>query len=166
MNKGRLEAFSDGVIAIIITIVVLAIEPPEKYDLHALISIQPLILMHGVTFFIIGVYWLNHHHLFEKINRVNGRIIWANFIYLFFVSLCPVTTGWVGKSHFAPIPMRWYAVIYLLITLSFIFPGSPPMVNKERQDHSRRFPHHNFFPPDLLPESPAQRSQAPGSPFP
>ena len=108
MDKGRLESFSDGVIAIIITIMAIVIEPPDDYDLPALINMLPQILMYAVSF------------LMNTISRVNGKILWANLLYLFFLSFCPVATGWVGKSRFAPIPLRCYAVMHLLIALGYL----------------------------------------------
>ena len=120
MDKGRLESFSDGVIAIIITIMAIVIEPPDDYDLPTLINMLPQILMYAVSFFMIGVNWINHHLLMNTISRVNGKILWANLLYLFFLSFCPVATGWVGKSRFAPIPLRCYAVMHLLIALGYL----------------------------------------------
>ena len=102
MDKGRLESFSDGVIAIIITIMAIVIEPPDDYDLPTLINMLPQILMYAVSFFMIGVNWINHHLLMNTISRVNGKILWANLLYLFFLSFCPVATGLTnGKFTFS-----------------------------------------------------------------
>lgn len=120
MGKGRLEAFSDGVIAIIITITVLMIEPPKGEDLKALAEIISLVLVYTVSFIMIGTNWANHHHLLQVTERVNGKIIWANSFYLFTLSFYPVSTGWVGQTNFAEIPTAMYAAVNLVESLAFI----------------------------------------------
>ena len=120
MSKGRLEAFSDGVMAIIITITVLLIEPPKGADLKALAEIISLVLVYTVSFIMIGTNWANHHHLLQVTERINGKIIWANSFYLFTLSFYPVSTGWVGQTNFAEIPTAMYAAVNLVESLAFI----------------------------------------------
>ena len=119
MDKGRLEAFSDGVIAIIITITILLIDLPDGNDWPDLLAILPLVLCYFISFVIIGTNWVNHHHLLQAADQVNGKILWANLLYLFFLSFIPVSTGWVGRSSFAPIPVRVYVFVNLLAAISY-----------------------------------------------
>ena len=119
MTKGRLEAFSDGVIAIIITITILLIDLPNGNDWPDLLGILPLVACYLISFILIGVNWVNHHHLFQVVEGVNGKILWANLLYLFVLSFIPVSTGWVGKSEFAMIPVRTYIVVNLAGALSY-----------------------------------------------
>ena len=120
MTKGRLEAFSDGVIAIIITITILEIALPEGDDLHALIAILPLAACYLISFIVVGTNWANHHHLLQVAGSVDGKILWANLLYLFVLSFQPVATGWVGKFHFAMVPVRVYCLLNLAASLSYI----------------------------------------------
>ena len=120
MTKGRLEAFSDGVIAIIITITILEIGLPEGNDIHALITILPLVICYLISFIMVGTNWANHHHLLQVAGSVDGKILWANLLYLFFLSFQPVATGWVGKSRFAMLPVRVYCLLNLAISLSYV----------------------------------------------
>ena len=120
MTKGRLEAFSDGVIAIIITITILEIGLPEGDDIHALITILPLVICYLISFIMVGTNWANHHHLLQVAGSVDGKILWANLLYLFFLSFQPVATGWVGKSRFAMLPVRVYCLLNLAISLSYV----------------------------------------------
>ena len=120
MTKGRLEAFSDGVIAIIITITILEIGLPEGDDLHALIAILPLAACYLISFIVVGTNWANHHHLLQVAGSVDGKILWANLLYLFVLSFQPVATGWVGKFHFAMVPVRVYCLLNLAASLSYI----------------------------------------------
>ena len=120
MTKGRLEAFSDGVIAIIITITILEIGLPEGNDIHALITILPLVICYLISFIMVGKNWANHHHLLQVAGSVDGKILWANLLYLFFLSFQPVATGWVGKSRFAMLPVRVYCLLNLAISLSYV----------------------------------------------
>src|SRR6202041_360714 len=101
MNSTRMEAFSDGVIAIIITIMVLELKVPHGADLAALRPLLPVFLSYVLSFVYVGIYWNNHHHLFQAAERVNGTILWANLHLLFWLSLIPFVTGWVGENHFA-----------------------------------------------------------------
>ncbi len=120
MNKSRLETFSDGVIAIIITIIVLMIDIPEGDDWAALGKALPLFFCYAVSFLLIGMRWANHHHLLQITQAVNGKIIWANLLYLFSLSLYPVSTGWVARTLFAPAPTTVFAALNLFETLSFV----------------------------------------------
>ena len=119
MSKGRLEAFSDGVIAIIITITILLIDLPNGNDWPDLLGIMPLVVCYFISFVVVGVNWVNHHHLFQVCGQVDGKILWANLLYLFLLSFLPVTTGWVGKSQFAMIPVRVYVIMNLAGALSY-----------------------------------------------
>src|SRR2546423_15436853 len=100
MNKGRLEAFSDGVLAVIITIMVLEMKPPPGASLASLRPVVPVFLSYIVSFVFIGIYWNNHHHLLHATQRVNGATLWANLHLLFWLSLVPFTTAWIGENHF------------------------------------------------------------------
>ena len=120
MSKGRLEVFSDGVLAIIITIVILMFDIPEGNDLNALKEMAPLFIVYLVSFVMIGMNWANHHHMLQVTEKVNGKIIWANHLYLFTMSFYPVATGWAGKSNFAALPTIMYVVINLVESLSYI----------------------------------------------
>lgn len=120
MDKSRLEAFSDGVIAIIITIVVLLIDLPDGNDWQAAGKLLPLFFCYAVSFILIGMRWANHHHLLQITQEVNGKIMWANLLYLFTLSLFPVVTGWVGKTSFAPVPTTAFAILNLVESLAFI----------------------------------------------
>ena len=120
MTKGRLEAFSDGVIAIIITITILEINLPDGNDMQALAAIFPLVISYLISFSMVGTNWANHHHLLQVAGSVDGKILWANLLYLFLLSFQPLSTGWVGKSVFAMLPVRVYVLLHLLSALSYI----------------------------------------------
>ena len=113
MGKGRLEAFSDGVIAIIITIMVLEMKVPRGADFGALAALWPVFLSYILSYVTIGIYWNNHHHLFHAAKQVNGRILWANLHLLFWLSLSPFITGWMGENQFAPLPVALYGTVML-----------------------------------------------------
>ena len=113
MTKGRLEAFSDGVLAIIITIMVLQLKVPRGNELTALQPIVPVFFSYLLSFFYVGIYWNNHHHLLQATQAVNGRILWANLHLLFWLSLIPFATAWNGNSNFAPWPLAVYGVVLL-----------------------------------------------------
>lgn len=119
MTKNRLEAFSDGVLAIIITIMVLEIKVPHSSDLQEFKKLFPVFLSYLLSFTYIAIYWNNHHHLMHTVKKVNGKILWANMILLFWLSLVPFATGWMGENHFALIPVMFYGVILLLSALSY-----------------------------------------------
>jgi uncharacterized membrane protein len=127
MSKGRLEAFSDGVLAIIITIMVLELKTPHEATPDALAHLVPELLSYLLSFVHVGIYWNNHHHLFQAARRVNGRILWANLHLLFWLSLIPFVTGWMGHTHFSAWPVAAYGVVllfsgaaYHLLTLALI----------------------------------------------
>ena len=119
MGKGRLEAFSDGVIAVIITIMVLELKVPHGTDLDALLPILPVFLSYVLSFIYVGIYWNNHHHMLQVVQHVNGRVLWANLHLLFWLSLVPFVTGWVNENHFAPVPVALYGVVLLMAGVSY-----------------------------------------------
>ena len=113
MHKGRLEAFSDGVLAIIITIMVLELKVPKGHDLASLPPLVPLGLSYVLSFVFVGIYWNNHHHLFQASSKVGAGVLWANLHLLFWLSLVPFVTGWMGESHFSTWPVALYGVVLL-----------------------------------------------------
>ncbi len=119
MSKGRLEAFSDGVLAIIITIMVLELKVPHGEDLAALRPMIPVFLSYILSFTFVGIYWNNHHHTLQAIHQVNGRILWANLHLLFWLSLVPFATGWMGENHFTQWPIVLYGVVLLMSALAY-----------------------------------------------
>jgi uncharacterized membrane protein len=119
MHKGRLEAFSDGVIAIIITIMVLELKVPHGASFADLHGLVPVILSYVLSFVYVGIYWNNHHNLFQATKRVNGRILWANLHLLFWMSLIPFVTGWMGENHFASVPTALYGVVLFMSALAW-----------------------------------------------
>ncbi|HEY2736828.1 MAG TPA: TMEM175 family protein [Thermoanaerobaculia bacterium] len=119
MGKGRLEAFSDGVIAIIITIMVLELKVPHGTDLAALRPMAPIFLTYVLSFIYVGIYWNNHHHMLHVSHKVNGRILWSNLHLLFWLSIVPFGTSWVGESHFAPLPVALYGVVLLMCGFAY-----------------------------------------------
>ena len=114
MGKGRLEAFSDGVIAILITIMVLELKVPQGTDWDSLRPLTPVFLTYILSFVYLGIYWNNHHHMLQTVQRIDGRILWANLHLLFWLSLVPFVTGWMGENHFAPLPTAVYGGVMLL----------------------------------------------------
>ena len=121
MEKGRLEAFSDGVIAIIITIMVLELKVPHGADFAALAPKLPVFLSYVLSFTYVGIYWNNHHHLFQAAERVNGAILWTNLHLLFWLSLLPFATGWMGENHFAAAPTALYGAVLFLCAIAYTF---------------------------------------------
>ena len=119
MSKGRLEAFSDGVFAVIITIMVLDMKVPRGTDLAALKSVVPVFLCYVLSYLYVGIYWNNHHHLLHASERVTGGILWANLILLFCLSLAPFTTAWMGENNYAPLPVAVYGVMLLLAGIAY-----------------------------------------------
>lgn len=119
MNKARLEAFSDGVLAIVITIMVLEIKVPHGPEFSDLAPLIPVFLSYVLSFIYVGIYWTNHHHLLHTIKRVTGDILWANLFLLFWLSLVPFVTGWMGENHFSPIPVALYGVVLLLAASAY-----------------------------------------------
>jgi len=121
MSKNRLEAFSDGVIAIIITIMVLEMKPPLGAEPSALQPLFYIFLSYVMSFVYLGIYWNNHHHMLHATRRVSGSILWANLHLLFWLSLVPFVTGWMGENHFAPAPTALYGVVLLLAAIAYYF---------------------------------------------
>jgi uncharacterized membrane protein len=119
MSKGRLEAFSDGVIAIIITIMVLELKVPHGTTWAALQPLLPIFLNHILSFVYVGIYWNNHHHLFHAAQRVSAAILWANLHLLFWLSLIPFATGWMGENHFAELPTALYGFVLLMAGIAY-----------------------------------------------
>ncbi len=119
MSKGRMEAFSDGVIAILITIMVLQLTVPHGPNLQDLLPLVPIFLSYVLSFTFLGIYWNNHHHLLQAIEQVDGRVLWANMHLLFWLSLFPFATAWVGENHFAALPVALYGVVLLLAAVAY-----------------------------------------------
>lgn len=119
MTKGRLEAFSDGVLAIVITIMVLELKVPHGADWADLAKLLPVFLSYILSFIYVGIYWNNHHHLLVGARRVDGSIMWANLHLLFWLSLVPFVTGWMGENHFAPRPTALYGVVLLMAAIAY-----------------------------------------------
>jgi uncharacterized membrane protein len=119
MGKSRLEAFSDGVIAIIITIMVLEMKVPHGENLDALLPLVPVFLSYVLSFVYVGIYWNNHHHLLHTASTVTGPMLWANLHLLFWLSLFPLATGWMGENHFAPVPSALYGVVLLMAAIAY-----------------------------------------------
>ena len=119
MGKGRLEAFSDGVIAIIITIMVLEMKVPHGTDLAALRPLWPVFLSYVLSFVYIAIYWNNHHHMLHVTERLNGNVLWANTHLLFWLSLIPFVTSWMGENHFAPAPTAVYGAVLLMAGIAY-----------------------------------------------
>jgi len=119
MSKDRLEAFSDGVIAIIITIMVLELRAPQQASWTALVPLLPVFLSYVLSFVFLGIYWNNHHHLLQAIERVDGQVLWANMHLLFWLSFTPFVTAWMGENNFAAQPVALYGIILLLAAVAY-----------------------------------------------
>ncbi len=119
MHKGRIEAFSDGVIAIIITIMVLELKVPHATALVDLLEEWPVFLSYAISFVYVGIYWSNHHHLFQAVSHINGKVLWANLFLLFWLSLFPFTTAWVGENSFARDPVVVYGFVFLMAAIAY-----------------------------------------------
>ena len=119
MHKGRLEAFSDGVIAVIITIMVLEMKIPHGEDRTALVPLIPVFMSYVLSYIYVGIYWNNHHHMLHATRTINGPILWANLHLLFWMSLIPFVTGWMGENHFAVIPVALYGFVLLMSAISY-----------------------------------------------
>ena len=119
MGKARLEAFSDGVIAIIITIMVLELKVPHGASVDVLWPLMPVLLSYVLSFIYVGIYWNNHHHLFHAVNHVTGGVLWANLHLLFWLSLIPFVTGWMGENHFATIPVAAYGIVLFMAAIAY-----------------------------------------------
>jgi uncharacterized membrane protein len=119
MKKGRMEAFSDGVLAIIITIMVLGLAVPHESSLAALRPVIPTLLSYALSFVFLGIYWNNHHHLLQAVTQVDGRVLWANMHLLFWLSLFPFVTGWLGETGFATWPVALYGIVLFLAAIAY-----------------------------------------------
>lgn len=119
MHKGRLEAFSDGVLAIVLTIMVLELKVPHGADLAALAGAWPIFFSYVLSFVFVGIYWNNHHHMLQAAHQVDGTVLWANLHLLFWLSLVPFVTGWMGENHFAPVPVAAYGVVLLAASIAY-----------------------------------------------
>jgi uncharacterized membrane protein len=120
VNKGRLEAFSDGMLAIIITIMVLEMKVPHGDSLDALLPVFPAFLSYVLSFVYVGIYWNNHHHYLQAAQHVDGRVLWANLHLLFWLSLFPFATAWMGENHFASVPVALYGAVLLMASLAWM----------------------------------------------
>lgn len=120
MTKGRMEAFSDGVIAILITIMVLELKVPHGSDMAALRPLLPVFLTYVLSYAFLGIYWNNHHHMLHATTRINGKILWANLHLLFWLSLVPFVTGWMGENHFASVPTAVYGAVLLFSGIAYV----------------------------------------------
>ena len=121
MSKGRLEAFSDGVLAIVITIMVLELATPHEPTWEALLPLVPVLLSYLLSFIYVGIYWNNHHHLFQACDRVSGRVLWANLHLLFWLSLLPFATSWMGETSFAAWPVALYGTVQFFAAVAYFF---------------------------------------------
>ncbi len=145
MQKNRMEAFSDGVIAIIITIMVLEIKVPHETTINALLAIAPVFLSYLLSFLYVGIYWNNHHHLLHSIHKVNGKILWANLHLLFWLSLIPFASGWMGENHFEPLTVMLYGTVllsagvayYLLVTTLASLHGNASLLSQAVGDKAK-----------------------------
>jgi uncharacterized membrane protein len=120
MTTGRLEAFSDGVIAVLITIMVLEMKAPEGASWEALQAIVPVFLTYVLSFVFLGIYWNNHHHMLQAAETINGKVLWANLHLLFWLSLVPFVTSWMGENHYAPTPTALYGIVMLLCGIAYL----------------------------------------------
>jgi uncharacterized membrane protein len=120
MGTGRLEAFSDGVIAILITIMVLDLRPPESVSFDNLLPLWPVFLSYALSFVYVGIYWTNHHHMFQCAEQVSGPILWANLHFLFWLSMVPFVTAWMGENHFASAPIALYGAVLFLTGVAYL----------------------------------------------
>jgi TMEM175 potassium channel family protein len=120
MTKGRLEAFSDGVIAVIITIMVLELRPPHGVDARSAASLTPVFLAYVLSFVFLGIYWNNHHHLLHAAGQVDGKVLWANLHLLFWLSLTPFATAWMGEQWTAPLPVAFYGAVQFLAAIAYV----------------------------------------------
>jgi uncharacterized membrane protein len=120
MNKSRIEAFSDGVMAIIITIMILEIKAPESSAIASLLPLIPVFLSYVLSFIYVGIYWNNHHHMFQVVKKIDGSVLWFNTMLLFWLSLIPFATSWIGGQSFSSVPMACYGFILLMCATSYI----------------------------------------------
>ncbi len=143
MSKGRLEAFSDAIIAIIMTIMVLELAAPTGSSLSALVPLLPKFMAYGLSYVFLAIYWVNHHHLFQAVERVSGGVLWANVVLLFWLSLIPFVTAWAGDHSSAPIPVAVYGVVLILAGIAYyvlvrallrVHPNESPLVKAIGRD--------------------------------
>jgi uncharacterized membrane protein len=139
MTKGRLEAFSDGVFAIIITIMVLDLKVPHGTNFSALRSVVPVFLSYVMSFLYVGVYWNNHHHLLHAAERVDGKILWANLHLLFWLSLAPFTTAWLGENYIAPGPVAMYGIMLLFAGIAYFILTKTLIAQHGRESNLSKF---------------------------
>ena|SRR5579883_363373 len=130
MGKNRLEAFSDGVLAIIITIMVLELKVPQGAGLDAVRPMVPVFCSYVLSFIYVGIYWNNHHHLFQAIRKVSAGVLWANLHLLFWLSLFPLATAWMGQNRLAPVPIAAYGVVLLMAAIAYYILQSALIVNE------------------------------------
>ena len=133
MNKARVEAFSDGVIAILITIMVLELKIPHGTELASLGPMLPTLLTYLLSFVYLGIYWTNHHHLFHATHRITGGVLWANLHLLFWLSLVPFVTGWMGENHFESLPTAGYGIVMLLASIAYFILVRVIIANEGRE---------------------------------
>lgn len=135
MHKTRLEAFSDGVMAVLITVLVLELKVPHAHELEALVPVAPVFCAYALSFVFLGIYWNNHHHLLHAAEHVNGRILWANLHLLFWLSLVPFTTAWMGESHLAPWPTALYGLVLLAAGVAYLILQNSIVKHQGAQSH-------------------------------
>ena len=140
MTKVRLEAFSDGVIAIIITIMVLELHIPHEATWSALAPLVPVFLTYVLSFVFVGIYWNNHHHMLHAADRINGKVLWANLHLLFWLSLIPFVTGWMGQNHFTPIPSAAYGIVMMFAGIAYYILAHALVAPKRRGVRTRTAP--------------------------
>ncbi|WP_413294010.1 TMEM175 family protein [Bdellovibrio sp. HCB185ZH] len=138
MKKGRLEAFSDGVLAIIITIMVLELKVPHGDHLEDLLPLWPVLFSYVLSFIYVGIYWNNHHHLIHSIEEVDGRSMWANLHLLFWLSLIPVTTAWMGENHFGAWPVFMYGLVLLASAIAYYLLVQALTSGPHKNEHLRQ----------------------------
>lgn len=120
MNPGRLEAFTDGVMAVALTIMVLELKPPHVPQWQAVLALWPVALSYVLSFIYVGIYWNNHHHMMRTVARIDGRVLWSNLFLLFWITLIPFTTAWMSENHFAAVPVALYGLVLLMAASAFI----------------------------------------------
>ena len=135
MDKTRLETFSDGVIAILITIMVLELKIPHGVDFESLHPLFPVFITYVLSFIYLGIYWNNHHHMLQAAEHINGKILWANLHLLFWLSLVPFITGWMGENYFAPLPTALYGVVLLAAAIAYYILQN--LIIAEQGEHSK-----------------------------
>jgi uncharacterized membrane protein len=138
MNKNRLEAFSDGVIAIIITIMVLELKVPHGESADTLKPLLPVLLSYVLSFIYLAIYWNNHHHMLHTLHKVTGPILWANLHLLFWLSLIPFTTGWMGENHFAELPTALYGIVLLMAAIAYFILQTMIIASQGRESLLRK----------------------------